>query len=357
MATGAPQTEGIASSSWTLPNSTANLTGANSTQGCQLSADFQYIMFPVVYSVVFVLGTSSNAAALWLFLRAKEALPPSDVFMANLAAIDLLFATTLPFRVVYHALGNDWIFGEWGCKLMGSLFFANLYGSTLFLTCICVDRYIAVVHPFHSLALRRPRDRMLVCLAVWLVMAACVLYLMLKGPLINTFPDGRTACLENFSSGSWSGRISGISIVGATVGFVLPLLVIGVCYPLIARRLLEPTAGRAIHDVKRRALRTVLLILAVFLVCFVPYHLVQLVHTALRLRPTTGPACKHLRFTYAARRVTMALTSLNCCLDPLIYSLARHRPPLSSLCCCPRLPRLPSLNITLRSKETTQTKG
>ncbi|XP_055521336.1 lysophosphatidic acid receptor 6-like [Leucoraja erinacea] len=355
MATGAPWTEGTMSSFWSLPTSNANLTGANSTQGCLLSADFQYIMFPVVYSLVFVLGTTSNAAALWFFFRTKETLSPSDVFMVNLAAIDLVFALTLPFRIVYHALGNEWTFGEWGCKITGSLFFANLYGSSLFLTCICVDRYIAVVHPLRSLALRRPRYRVLVCLAVWLVLAACILYLMLKGPLTSHFPDGRTACLENFSSGSWSGRISSISIVGAVIGFFMPVLVIAVCYSLIARRLLEPTAGNAVHAVKRRALRTVLVVLCVFLVCFVPYHVVQLVHTLLRLNP--GPAsCRIIRFTYSARRVTMALTSLNSCLDPLIYSLGRRFSPSPRAWCCGRRRRA-SLTITFRSKETTRSKS
>ncbi|XP_072904816.1 lysophosphatidic acid receptor 6-like [Hemitrygon akajei] len=345
--------EGTPSSPWAFLGLNAtdsqNLSvTANATQGCAESADFQYIMFPVVYSVVFVLGTASNSAALWFFLRAKEKFSPSDVFMVNLAVIDLIFALTLPFKVVYHALGNDWIFGEWGCKITGSLFFANMYGSTLFLTCTCVDRYIAVVHPLRSLQLRQPRYRLLVCALIWLLLVACLLYLTLKGPLTSKFPNGRTACLENFSSSSWNGRISSISFVAAVLGFLLPLLVIAVCYPLIACRLLEPTAGRSVHMVKKRALRTVLLVLAVFLICFVPYHVIQVLHTLRRLG--LWSSCQFIRFTYSARRVSMALTSINSCLDPLIYSLNRH----SSACVPPCCRRRWKLTISHRSKDTTQ---
>ncbi|XP_041034776.1 lysophosphatidic acid receptor 6-like isoform X1 [Carcharodon carcharias] len=327
----------------------ANLTDANNTHDCKVSANFQYIMFPVVYSVVFIFGTVSNCCVLWYLFRKKGAFSPSDVFMVNLAVIDLIFATTLPFKVAYHALENDWIFGELACKITGSLFFANMYGSTLFLTCICVDRYIAVVHPIKSLQLRRPRYRIVICCLIWLLLAASLLYLTIKGPLTSKFPNGKIACLENFSSRSWNRRISGISIGAAVIGFFIPLVVIIICYPLIARKLLEHKAGTdKVHVVKKKALRMVLLVLVVFIICFVPYHLNQLIHTLRRIKLLS--TCRLIQFTYSARRVTMALTSLNSCLDPLIYSFASDTFKWRRLCCGEKLP----FNVTFRSKDTSE---
>ncbi|XP_051900826.1 LOW QUALITY PROTEIN: lysophosphatidic acid receptor 6-like [Pristis pectinata] len=345
--------EEVPSTPWSLlglsTTDSGNLSAAtNSTQDCPVSADFQYIMFPVVYSVVFVLGTAANSAALWYFLRAKEDFSPSDVFMVNLACDRPVFALTLPFRVVYHALDNDWIFGEWGCKITGSLFFPTMYGSTLFLTCICVDRYIAGGVPSALTAAAPAPLPALISTLIWLLLAGCLLYLTLKGPLTSKFPDGRTACLENFSSRSWSGRISGISFAAAILGFFLPLLVITVCYPLIARRLLEPGAAPLGACRKRRALRTVLLVLAVFLICFVPYHVIQLLHTLRRIQ--LWSSCHLIRFTYSARRVTMALTSINSCLDPLIYSLGRHSFSLRAL--CPRRGQRLGTSLQSRGKGT-----
>ncbi|XP_067880105.1 lysophosphatidic acid receptor 6-like [Heterodontus francisci] len=308
-----------------------NHTDTNNTQ-CEVGADFQYILFPVVYSVVFVFGTVSNSCVLWYLFRKKGDFSPSEVFMVNLAAIDLIFAVTLPFKVAYHALGNDWIFGELACKITGSLFFANMYGSTLFLTCICLDRYIAVVHPIRSLHLRRPRYGVVACCLIWLLLVGSLLYLTIKGPLTSKFPNGKTACLENFSSSSWKGHISGISIAAAVVGFFIPLAIIIVCYPLIARKLLEPAAGKdTLYMVKRKALRIVLLMLLVFLLCFVPYHLIQLIHTLRRIQVLAS--CRLIQFTYSARRVTMALTSLNSCLDPVVYSFMRDTFQWRKLCC------------------------
>ncbi|XP_044277257.1 lysophosphatidic acid receptor 6-like [Varanus komodoensis] len=315
-------------------------TWNNTTSSCSESADFQYLLFPLVYSLVFVLGLAGNLFVLGYFLRTKSSTAPANVFLVNLATIDLLFVLTLPFRIVYHALHNDWIFGEALCKITGSLFFANLYGSSLFLACICLERYVAVVHPLRHLQFRQLRHRVGAALVVWVLLVAAIMYLTLRGPLTSSFADGRTACLENFSSRSWKGRISSVSIFAAVVGFLLPLLLIGVCYPLIAWRLLaSPGMQPGSRAVRRKALRTVLVVLGVFLVCFAPYHLVQVVHTLGRVGVLGG--CSLIRTTYIARRITMALTSLNACLDPLVYYFAAERFSRQpdwwkSACCCQR---------------------
>ncbi|XP_053105925.1 lysophosphatidic acid receptor 6-like [Hemicordylus capensis] len=307
-----------------LPPGDSMWNRSNVTSGCSESADFQYLLFPVAYSLVFVLGLTGNLFVLGYFLRTKSATAPANVFLVNLATIDLLFVLTLPFRIAYHSLHNDWIFGEALCKITGCLFFANLYGSSLFLACICLERYVAVVHPLRHLQFRQLRYRVVAVLVVWAVLVTAILYLALRGPLTSSFADGRTACLENFSSSSWKGRISSVSIFAAVVGFLLPLILIGVCYPLIAWQLLaSPGMQPGSRAVKRKALRTVLVVLAVFLVCFAPYHLVQLVHTLGRVGILGG--CPLIRATYIARRVTMALTSVNACLDPLVYYFAAER--------------------------------
>ncbi|XP_064184847.1 lysophosphatidic acid receptor 6-like [Anguilla rostrata] len=312
---------------------------SNVTEGCERqSADFQYLLLPVVYSLVFVLAMAGNLTALVHFLHTRSVTHPSHIFLVNLCVIDLLFALTLPFNVVYHARRNDWPFGETMCKINGSLFFGNLYGSSLFLMLISLDRYLAVAHPLRALRMRSPKYRIILSCLVWAVLASAILYLTLRGPLTRPFPGtGHIACMENFSSQSWRGRISSVSLLAAAIGFFLPLLVIATCYPLIACKLLANvqvkeqgtsrstmssalSAHHVTGRVQKKALRMVLLVLGVFLVCFAPYHINQLVHTLHRMAVLSG--CSAIRFTYPARRVAMALCSLNSCLDPVVYCLA-----------------------------------
>ncbi|KPP56281.1 uracil nucleotide/cysteinyl leukotriene receptor-like, partial [Scleropages formosus] len=299
---------------------TENVTGADGCEGER--ADFQYVLLPVVYSVVFVLAMAGNVTALVHFVRSRSAGQPSHIFLVNLCAIDLLFALTLPFNVVYHAGRNHWPFGEVMCKANGALFFGNLYGSSLFLMLISLDRYLAVSHPMRALRLRQPKYRVLLsCLVrappsrrhdravpaatvgaltpfrftVWLILLSIILYLTARAPMTRRFPStGHMACMENFSSGSWRGRLSAVSLLSAALGFFLPLL---------------GDALSGSRRMRRRALRMVLLVLGVFLLCFTPYHLNQLLHTLGRMGAL--PRCPVIRFTYPARRVAMALCSLN----------------------------------------------
>ncbi|XP_029437526.1 lysophosphatidic acid receptor 6-like [Rhinatrema bivittatum] len=314
---------------------------------CEERADFQYVMFSVIYSIVFILGLAGNLLALWYFISTKTATTTSNVFMVNLATLDLIFVLTLPYKIIYHALGNNWIFGEAMCKITGSMFFANLYGSPLFLTCICIDRYIAVVHPIRSLQLKKPLYRIIASIVIWLILVASVMYLTFRGPLTSIFENGNVACLENFSSESWKGRISGVSIFAAVVGFFIPLVIIIICYPLIARKLMV-TSGvrRSSNTIKKKALRTILVVLVVFLICFVPYHVIQLIHTLRRINVFSS--CSLIQFTYAARRVTMALNSLNSCLDPLVYYFAAERFVWKPTCCGRQL-RIPKFSKTISS--------
>ncbi|XP_029437726.1 lysophosphatidic acid receptor 6-like [Rhinatrema bivittatum] len=314
---------------------------------CEERADFQYVMFPAVYSIVFVLGLAGNLLALWYFISTKTATTTTNVFKVNLATIDLIFVLTLPFKVVYHALGNNWIFGEAMCKITGSLFFTNLYGSTLFLTCICVDRYIAVVHPIRSLQLKKPLYRIVACMVMWLILAAAIMYLIFRGRLTNTFKNGHVACMENFSSKSWKGHISGVSIFAALFGFFIPLVVIIICYSLIARKLMVTGGVRRSSDtIKKKALRTILVVLVVLLLCFVPYHVIQLIHTLRRINVFSS--CSLVRFTYAARHATMALNSLNSCLDPLVYYFSAEKFVWKPTCCGRQL-RVPQFSKTISS--------
>ncbi|KAG9346327.1 hypothetical protein JZ751_006638, partial [Albula glossodonta] len=334
-----------------IPLRNSNQSG-NGTETCEgETADFQYVLLPVVYSLVFVLAMAGNLTALVHFLRTKSVTQPSHIFLVNLCAIDLLFALTLPFNVIYHARQNDWVFGEAMCKINGALFFGNLYGSSLFLMLISLDRYLAVVHPIRALQLRNPKYRIILSCLVWVILTSVILYLTLRGPLTRPFPEtGHIACMENFSSKSWQGRISSVSILAAVIGFFIPLLTIATCYVLIFCKLLghariledgrssraqpsSPTAQRGNGRVRKKALRMVLLVMGVFLLCFAPYHINQLVHTLGRMGVV--PMCSLIWFTYPARRVAMALCSLNSCLDPLIYCFASEnfRWETGILCC------------------------
>ncbi|XP_029521445.1 lysophosphatidic acid receptor 6 [Oncorhynchus nerka] len=285
-----------------------NTSVGDGTDNCSTPRDYQFYFFPAVYSLVMALGLPGNVGALYVFIFKITPRTSSNVFVINLALADTTFLCTLPFKIHYHRNSNDWVFGEVACSITGTLFFANVYISIAFMTCICVDRYVAVAYPHTYLRLRNSRCTVLVSAAVWVVAGAAVLAFILVGPLDSQ----HRSCFENFSQKEWDRRLVPYSIFSLVVGSLLPSVVILVCYPLVARRIALIRTNTA-----RGALRVIYTILVITLLCFLPYHGVHFLHLLRRLGVIQH--CPYANAIYNARRVTMALVSLNSCLDPLLY--------------------------------------
>ncbi|XP_043081360.1 P2Y purinoceptor 4 [Puntigrus tetrazona] len=272
----------------------------------QFQIDFQCYLFTPVYSLVLFFGLIGNLGALYYFIFKIKQKSPSNVYIINLAVADTLFLFALPFRIHYHLNNSNWIFGDAMCRITGTIFFANIYISISFMTCICVDRYIATLHPHTYLKLRNTNLATLVSTAVWLVSGSAMLAFMLTCPLSSK----AKMCFEGFSPKEWS-DLAPYSISILIFGSLLPSVVILVCYPIVACRIAHISNSTA-----REARRIIYAILIITLLCFLPYHIVHLAYLLARLRENEPYVM------FILRRLTMALVSLNSILDPLLYYFA-----------------------------------
>ncbi|XP_060115583.1 lysophosphatidic acid receptor 6-like [Heteronotia binoei] len=289
----------------------SNETPVNATSECFLQADFQFSFFPAVYSAVFVLGLLENMVAFYFLTCRTAGAPRSFAYLINLAVVDTLFVCVLPFKIHYHFNRNDWVFGDVACSVTGSVYFVNIYLSVAFFTCICLDRYVAVLHPFAYIRIKSWHYGVVSAL-LWGVAGGVAVPLVLGGPLTSR-ESNRTVCFESFGAGSWRGRMVPYNACALVFGFAVPFAVVLISYPLIARRISRiPRSAR-----KRKALGTIYLILFICATCFLPYHLTHLLHFLMRAGLIRN--CHFAAFIYKMRRVTLALVSFNCCLNPILY--------------------------------------
>lgn len=284
----------------------------NVTECSVPSAEYQYYLFPAVCLLALVVGLPGNLAALIVFTFRTIPRTAFSVYISNLALADIVILCTLPFRIHYHINRNNWVFGDVACRITGILFFANIYMSICFMTCICVDRYVATVHPHTYLRLRSPWCSLIVSAALWCAVGVAVLVFILMGPLETENKPGKRRCFENFAKTEWNSRLGAYSLLSLTFGSLLPSLIILVCYPLAARRISMIKTKTA-----QRAVRVIYTILAITLLCFLPSHVVYLLHLLRRM--AVIQSCSAANVIYNARRVTMALVILNTCLDPVLY--------------------------------------
>lgn len=161
--------------------SDANYTMTSEPQETCVNYDALQIPLAVLYSVIFVLGLVGNLVALWVFFCVHSKRNSVRVFLINVAFADLLLVVCLPFRIVYHSQGNIWHLGPTLCKVVGNLFYMNMYISVTLLGLISVDRYLKIHHS--TVAQRRLSPTSwstALCVLIWTVAFAVTLVLLMS---------------------------------------------------------------------------------------------------------------------------------------------------------------------------------
>ncbi|XP_061648562.1 G-protein coupled receptor 183 [Phyllopteryx taeniolatus] len=286
---------------------------------CDVFADQRaaVAVFPVFYSLVFLVSACGNALVLAVMCRRRRKFNSTAVYLLNLALSDGLFTLTLPGRIVYYVLRFDWPFGDLLCRMSTLLFFANTYAGIGFMTCISLDRWLAVVHPQRLRRMRRAKAVRRVCCSVWVLVSAQVAPVLLRSTLRHH--EGRRTCMEYFDlrGSRWTPRFL---LLACVVSFCCPLAAILASYARIHSKLRAGAERKSASRRNRRANGVILLILLTFIVCFGPYHLnvMQFMWRTMQRELS----CDELRGFKVSSQITVSLMNFNCCLDPLIYFFA-----------------------------------
>ncbi|XP_078266022.1 cysteinyl leukotriene receptor 1-like [Rhinoraja longicauda] len=290
--------------------SSANASHANTTKSCQSNDQYKYMVYSAVYSLVFVIGLFSNILALFVFCRIAKRKNASTVYLMNLAIADLLFCLSLPLRVVYYLRQGNWPFGDFLCRISSYFFYVSMYCSIFFLTCLSVSRYLSLVHQAMHQSVLTFRRCIIACVSVWLFVLASSAPFLLNGS--QPF-NGKVKCFEPVHVDSWT-RIVQLNYFALIVGLLLPLTVIVICYVLMIRHLVRFDCKS--KRVKRDVAMTIL-VLGVFFICFLPYHIQRTVHLHFLVHhPDNCDLENILRRSVVA---TLCLAVANSCFDPLLY--------------------------------------
>ncbi|XP_047456035.1 G-protein coupled receptor 183-A [Mugil cephalus] len=279
------------------------------------------VIMPLFYCIVFFVGLFGNCLALHVIRPNLKKMNSTTLYSLHLVISDILFTLSLPVRIAYYALGFHWPLGEAMCKISGFIFYINTYAGVNFMTCLSVDRFIAVVLPLRFGRLRKVSNVRYICVGVWMLVLAQTLPL-LGMPMTNKEPDGHITCMEypNFEKVE---HIATILIGAVFLGYVIPVITILVCYSVLCSKLhssaktnhLTEKSGRS-----RKAIGVICCVSLVFVVCYSPYHIDILQYMIRKL--VSEPDCANLTAFQVSLHITVCLMNLNSCLDPFIYFFA-----------------------------------
>ncbi|XP_012725131.2 proteinase-activated receptor 1 [Fundulus heteroclitus] len=301
----------------TVLNGTESRFGLSDQARLFLTGPVSTILMPSFYTLVCCISVPINFGAVMAFALGIRPKKPAAIFMLNLASADLLFGLTLPFKIIYHFEGNDWIFGSLLCRVVTGGFYWNMYCSVLLIACISVDRFLAVVYPIDSLAWRRPKNTIIACVAMWVLSFAASLPLVVSDQTVHLEELNITTChdVQYHDENFW---LHTYFIVIFFSLFLLPFIVTVGSYAKVIWRLSSVPRGLPGSSRKKtRAVVMALTVLMIFVLCFMPTNCFLLAHYWLfkgledvREAPDGS---------YGFYLMFLCLGSLNCLLDPLAY--------------------------------------
>ncbi|XP_042312374.1 2-oxoglutarate receptor 1-like [Sceloporus undulatus] len=274
---------------------------------------FQNVYLSLIYTVLFLVCFPGNIFVISVYVFKMKPWKSSTIIMLNLAITDLLYVSCLPFLIHYAINGENWIFGNFMCKFIRFNFYFNTYSSILFLTCFSLFRFVVIIYPMSCFSIQKRRWAIVACIVVWVLSLLAVspmIYLITTKQISNRLICTDLTNSEPLNSARWFNWILTI------FGFFLPLVAVTLCYAVIIYTLAQGPSTGTTHKQKARMLAIVLL--AVFYVCFLPFHIFRGLRIELKLHPVDCSTMKQVRDMFA---VTRSLASLNTFGNLILYVL------------------------------------
>ncbi|KAG8141693.1 hypothetical protein E2320_007259 [Naja naja] len=288
---------------------------------CPLAEDgpwqpFQGVLVPFIHLLIFLLGGLGNLLVVIILWRYRRSRTSTELFLLHFALANLLLLLTFPFGVVESLAG--WVFGLFLCKLLSVANRMSFYSSSLLLSCISVDRYLAVVCALQTFQKQRGLSIHLTCLGIWLLS-----FLLAMPNLLFTdvWDQGHNLSLCHFrqfgvdSFDSWVAE----RFLYHLVGFFLPLGVMCYCYAAIVRLLCQSQRLQ-----RQKAVKVAIAVTSVFLLCWTPYNVVIFWDTLTKLE-VTRKSCTVEQALSRAIVVSEVLAYSHCCLNPILYAFVGVR--------------------------------
>ncbi|XP_031668477.1 galanin receptor type 1 [Oncorhynchus kisutch] len=296
---------------WTELLNTGNLTAC---AGEEDHGGPEAVIVPVIFGCIFFLGVVGNSLVMIVIgkIKARRNRSTTNIFILNLSIADLLFLLfCVPFQATIYSL-PEWIFGAFLCKCVHYLVMVCMLVSIFTLVAMSVDRYIAVVHSKKSPCIRNRRNALIGVCVIW-ALSFIFSIPVAQHQILTDHPEAPNSsfCWEAWYA-SASKHTYKVTIL--VIGYLLPLGLIICCYAKVLFHLHKKmkNMSKKSERSKRKTAQTVLLVVAAFLTCWMPHHIIAM-WVEFGVFPLNDAS-------FALRIISHCLAYGNSCINPILYA-------------------------------------
>ncbi|XP_030007206.1 P2Y purinoceptor 13-like [Sphaeramia orbicularis] len=268
---------------------------------------FFFLLFPVALIL--------NGVAAWVSLHLRST-STFIVYLKNLVASDLLMTLTLPVNAASMQSGATVELRAFACRYSNVIFYCCMYASIALMGLISLDRFFKIVKPCGKMLGQSVMFSLVMSVLVWVTLIGGTVL-----PTITLTDQDPVNTTDNFcmSLKSKSGLIlHKFVVLSMEILFWFVCLLVVFCYICITMKVLQSfkNSGSNNNQGKKKTKLRVFLILLVFFVCFVPFHLMRIPFT---LQEILGiNICPQL-WIVVVHHVVLWVSTTNACLDPFLY--------------------------------------
>ncbi|XP_040982660.1 P2Y purinoceptor 13 isoform X3 [Aquila chrysaetos chrysaetos] len=145
----------------------SNSSGVPSSALCHRDTTVIQMVFPLLYTLVFLLGLVLNSLAFWAFFH----IPSTStfiVYLKNILVSDFIMTLMLPLKILTDSGLGPWQLKAFVCRFSAVVFYDTMYISIVLLGLIAFDRFLKIVRPFGKFWVQNLTAAKILAGLVWL---------------------------------------------------------------------------------------------------------------------------------------------------------------------------------------------
>uniref|UniRef100_A0AAN0LPN2 Tachykinin-like peptide receptor 99D n=1 Tax=Polyphagotarsonemus latus TaxID=1204166 RepID=A0AAN0LPN2_9ACAR len=289
---------------------------------------WQVIFWSFIFGFMVIIATTGNLIVIMIVLLNKQMRTITNLFIVNLSIADIMVSTmNVIFNFVYM-LNGYWWFGSTYCKVSNFIAIMSVAASVFTLMAISIDRYIAIVYPL------KPRMSLMttlnIAIGIW-----CASSLLSAPNFIfsitqqETLPNGeiKIICLikwpDGVAPGSKFDYFYNLAVLILT--YFIPITLMALTYfrvgtVLWGSQTIGEYTAKQVQSIqsKRKIVKMLILVLCIFAVCWLPYHIYFIIQHHL-------PEITNFKYAQQIYLVLYWLAMSNSMYNPFIYCWMNNR--------------------------------